>query len=87
MAEKKKYKPETIMKRLNWNKLANPRIKEKSFWVKIKEERFENQDLFARLMASFGQKKVAKKEVENKPQKKVKELKILDSKVAQNICN
>lgn len=86
MSEKKKYKPETIMKRLNWNKLAVGKIKDNSFWVKANEEKYENPDLFTRLMAAFGQKKIVKKEkTENKPQKKVKELKILDGKAAQNL--
>ena len=88
MKEKKTFKPETTMKRLNWNQLKAPVINEDSFWVKAEDEKFESQDLFTRLMASFGQKKITKKVNTNaeKPQKKVKELKVLDSKGAQNLC-
>uniref|UniRef100_H2XZX4 FH2 domain-containing protein n=1 Tax=Ciona intestinalis TaxID=7719 RepID=H2XZX4_CIOIN len=74
------------MKRMNWNQMKSNAIQEKSFWVSAKEEIFESPDLFTRLMATFGQKKVTKKAVEvEKPQKKVKELKVLDSKSAQNL--
>uniref|UniRef100_H2Z891 Diaphanous related formin 1 n=1 Tax=Ciona savignyi TaxID=51511 RepID=H2Z891_CIOSA len=86
MAPKKAFKPETAMKRMNWNAIKVQTIKEKSFWVTAKEEKFESPDLFTRLMATFGQKKIAKKAVEaEKPQKKQKELKVLDSKSAQNL--
>ena len=86
--QKKVYKPETAMKRLNWNKLKDNAIKDKSIWLSVNEEKFESQDLFTRLMATFGQKKTAKKAVvveETKPQKKL-ELKVLDGKSAQNLC-
>uniref|UniRef100_H2Z892 FH2 domain-containing protein n=1 Tax=Ciona savignyi TaxID=51511 RepID=H2Z892_CIOSA len=86
LEEKKAFKPETAMKRMNWNAIKVQTIKEKSFWVTAKEEKFESPDLFTRLMATFGQKKIAKKAVEaEKPQKKQKELKVLDSKSAQNL--
>ena len=76
-----------MMKRLNWSQLKAAVINEDSFWVKAQDEKFESQDLFTRLMAAFGQKKIIKKAAgEDKPQKKVKELKVLDGKSAQNLC-
>jgi len=76
------------MKRLNWQQIKAPSIKENSFWSKAKEEIFESPDLFTRLMATFGQKKVAAKKTDKgeKPQKKAKELKVLDGKSGQNLC-
>uniref|UniRef100_A0A4W3H817 Diaphanous related formin 2 n=1 Tax=Callorhinchus milii TaxID=7868 RepID=A0A4W3H817_CALMI len=89
---KKQYKPAVTMKRVNWSKIVPQDMTEKCFWIKIKEENFESTDLFSKLMLSFAtQTKVNKDEVQNeekKPstaKKKVKELKILDAKTAQNL--
>uniref|UniRef100_A0A8D0CQZ5 Diaphanous related formin 1 n=1 Tax=Sander lucioperca TaxID=283035 RepID=A0A8D0CQZ5_SANLU len=69
-------------------------LSEKSFWTKAKEGKFENNELFAKLTLAFSSQtksECAKKEQnggdENKPaqKKKVKELKILDSKCSQNL--
>ena len=87
MKKKKSFQPDTMMKRLNWTQLKTNVIKENSFWVEADEEKFESHDLFTRLMATFGQKKSKKLNVEiDKPQKKVKDLKVLDTKSAQNLC-
>ena len=88
MKTKKSFQPETMMKRLNWTQLKANVIKENSFWVEADEGKFESPDLFTRLMATFGQKKSKKLlNVEiDKPQKKVKDLKVLDTKSAQNLC-
>uniref|UniRef100_A0A8C6JUS8 Uncharacterized protein n=1 Tax=Melopsittacus undulatus TaxID=13146 RepID=A0A8C6JUS8_MELUD len=87
MKEKKKYKLEVTMKRINWSKIA-----ENSFWVKAEEEKFENPELFAKLALTFGTQIKAKKPVEESEEKKtvqskkkIKELRILDSKSAQNL--
>ncbi|XP_035858563.1 protein diaphanous homolog 1 isoform X2 [Sander lucioperca] len=91
---KKEYKPEVQLKRANWSKIGPEDLSEKSFWTKAKEGKFENNELFAKLTLAFSsQTKTtkAKKEQnggdENKPaqKKKVKELKILDSKCSQNL--
>ena len=89
MKRKKAFKPDVPMKRLNWNQLKVQVINEDSFWVKAEEDKFESSDLFTRLMAAFGQKKIAAPKIDpdaQKPQKKVKELKVLDGKSAQNLC-
>ncbi|XP_032383417.1 protein diaphanous homolog 1 isoform X1 [Etheostoma spectabile] len=91
---KKEYKPEVQLKRANWSKIIPEDLSEKSFWTKAKEGKFENNELFAKLTLAFSsQTKTtkAKKEQdgvdEKKPaqKKKVKELKILDSKCSQNL--
>ncbi|KAL0973634.1 hypothetical protein UPYG_G00207560 [Umbra pygmaea] len=88
---KKIYKPEVIMKRVNWSKIVPQEMAENCFWIKVKEERFENEDLFAQLSLGFSSRTKVKKEMDetdNKTtqfKKKAKELRILDAKTAQNL--
>lgn len=91
---KKEYKPEVQLKRANWSKIGPEDLSENSFWTKAKEDRFENNELFAKLTLTFSsQTKTtkAKKEQDggddkkNMQKKKVKELKVLDGKSAQNL--
>ncbi|KAK7922026.1 hypothetical protein WMY93_008928 [Mugilogobius chulae] len=51
---KKVYKPETVMKRVNWTKIVPQEMAENCFWIKVKEEKFENPDLFAQLSLCFS---------------------------------
>uniref|UniRef100_A0A672SC29 Diaphanous related formin 1 n=1 Tax=Sinocyclocheilus grahami TaxID=75366 RepID=A0A672SC29_SINGR len=88
---KKDYKPEVQLKRANWSKIAAEDLSEGSFWLKAKEERFENKELFAKLTLTFSTQTKSKKDQEasedkkNAQKKKVKELKVLDSKTSQNL--
>ncbi|XP_038630929.1 protein diaphanous homolog 2 isoform X2 [Scyliorhinus canicula] len=89
---KKQYNPEAAMRRANWSKIGPQEMTETCFWIKAKEEKFESPDLFAKLMLSFAtQTKVKKDDVQTEEKKsapikkKVKELKILDPKTAQNL--
>ncbi|XP_026050273.1 protein diaphanous homolog 1 isoform X2 [Astatotilapia calliptera] len=91
---KKEYKPEVQLKRANWSKIGPEDLSENSFWIKAKEDQFENNELFAKLTLTFSsQTKTtkAKKEQDGGDEKKqvqkkkVKELKILDSKSSQNL--
>ncbi|KAM4732826.1 protein diaphanous homolog 2 isoform 3-T4 [Anableps anableps] len=89
---KKTYKPETVMKRVNWSKIVPQEMAENCFWIKVKEEKFENPDLFAQLSVCFSSQSKVKKDVSDEtddrvPQfkKKAKELRILDAKTAQNL--
>ncbi|KAM6253567.1 protein diaphanous homolog 2 [Porphyrio hochstetteri] len=92
MKEKKKYKLEVAMKRINWSKIEPQEIGENSFWVKAEENKFENPELFAKLALTFGTQMKAKKPVEESEEKKaaqskkkIKELRVLDGKSAQNL--
>ncbi|XP_009079767.1 PREDICTED: protein diaphanous homolog 2, partial [Acanthisitta chloris] len=92
MKEKKKYKLEVAMKRINWSKIEPQEIGENSFWVKAEEDKFEDPELFAKLALTFGTQMKAKKPVEesdekkaSQPKKKIKELRVLDGKSAQNL--
>ncbi|XP_044539516.1 protein diaphanous homolog 2-like, partial [Gracilinanus agilis] len=54
MKQKKLYKPEVSMKRINWSKIEPQEISENCFWLKVKEDKFENPDLFAKLALTFA---------------------------------
>ncbi|XP_042637551.1 protein diaphanous homolog 3 [Orycteropus afer afer] len=87
---KKEFKPETSMRRLNWLKIRPQEMTENCFWIKVNENKYENVDLFCKLENTFCcQQKERRKEEgfeERKAiKKKIKELKFLDSKVAQNL--
>ncbi|XP_055014820.1 protein diaphanous homolog 2 isoform X2 [Boleophthalmus pectinirostris] len=89
---KKIYKPETVMKRVNWTKIVPQEMAENCFWIKVKEEKFEDPDLFAQLSLSFSSHSKVKKDTTDDTdsrmqqfKKKAKELRILDSKTAQNL--
>uniref|UniRef100_A0A671T4B7 Protein diaphanous homolog 3-like n=1 Tax=Sinocyclocheilus anshuiensis TaxID=1608454 RepID=A0A671T4B7_9TELE len=77
---KKEFKPEASMKRLNWSKISPQEMSESCFWVAAKEERYENEDLLTRLAITFEEELE-----EKKIKKRVKELKVLDPKIAQNL--
>ncbi|KAK1803952.1 hypothetical protein P4O66_003889 [Electrophorus voltai] len=53
---KKTYKPDAVMKRVNWSKIVPQEMAENCFWIKVKEEKFENPDLFAQLSLFFSSK-------------------------------
>ncbi|XP_028315109.1 protein diaphanous homolog 2 isoform X3 [Gouania willdenowi] len=92
LENKKVYKPETVMKRVNWTKIVPQEMAENCFWIKVKEEKFENPDLFAGLSLCFSSHSKVRKDLNDEtdnrvPQfkKKAKELRILDPKTAQNL--
>ncbi|KAM9513703.1 protein diaphanous homolog 2 isoform 5-T7 [Salvelinus alpinus] len=88
---KKTYKPEVVMKRVNWSKIVPQEMAENCFWIKVKEEKFENQEFFEQLSLSFSSRTKVKHEVDETDarvtqfKKKAKELRILDAKTAQNL--
>ncbi|XP_032187577.1 protein diaphanous homolog 2 [Mustela erminea] len=92
MKQKKLYKPEVPMKRINWSKIEPKELSENCFWLKVKEDKFENPDLFAKLALNFATQMKVQKNIEASEEKKVlpakkkvKELRILDPKTAQNL--
>lgn len=56
MKEKKKYKLDLPMKRINWNKVQTQRLKEDSFWVHVNEEKLASDDVFKMLIENFSTK-------------------------------
>ncbi|XP_042196655.1 protein diaphanous homolog 1-like [Callorhinchus milii] len=89
---KKEYKPVVPLKRANWSQIRPEEMKENSFWANTNEEKFENPELFTRLSRIFSLQTRARREDSGGEikktgslKKKVKELKILDNKTAQNL--
>ncbi|XP_064165909.1 protein diaphanous homolog 3-like [Anguilla rostrata] len=87
---KKEFKPETAMKRLNWSKIRPQEMSESCFWIMANEDKYENADLLAKLAHTFGSQKLARREEDDLEEKKsikkrIKELKVLDPKIAQNL--
>ncbi|XP_061876477.1 protein diaphanous homolog 3 [Colius striatus] len=90
MKPKKEFKPEVTMKRLNWSKIRPQEMTESCFWVKAKEDKYENADMLCKLELTFCCQKRVKKEEDEFEEKKsikkrIKELKVLDPKIAQNL--
>ncbi|KAI3377529.1 hypothetical protein L3Q82_008695 [Scortum barcoo] len=87
---KKEFKPETSMKRLNWSKIRPQEMSEGCFWVLADEVKYAKPELLSRVALTFGSQRTAKKEEEDLEDKKsikkrIKELKVLDPKIAQNL--
>ncbi|XP_059208190.1 protein diaphanous homolog 3-like [Centropristis striata] len=87
---KKEFKPETSMKRLNWSKIRPQEMSESCFWVQADENQYAKPELLCRVALTFGSQRTAKKEEEDLEDKKsikkrIKELKVLDPKIAQNL--
>ncbi|KAL4229773.1 Protein diaphanous 1 [Mactra antiquata] len=89
MKAKQKYQVKQPMKRANWKKVEAKQLDKDSFWVKAREDIFASDDIFCELQENFSTKAVKVKmtgdETQAKPQKKGKELKVLDPKSGQNL--
>uniref|UniRef100_A0A8C2QL39 Diaphanous related formin 3 n=1 Tax=Cricetulus griseus TaxID=10029 RepID=A0A8C2QL39_CRIGR len=87
---KKEFKPEISMRRLNWLKIGPNEMSENCFWVKVNENKYENTDLLCKLENTFCCQQKVKMNTNDFEEKKVikkriKELKFLDPKIAQNL--
>ncbi|XP_043928823.1 protein diaphanous homolog 3 isoform X2 [Protopterus annectens] len=87
---KKEFRPETGMKRFNWCKIRPNEMSENCFWITADEGKYETPDLLGELEFNFGTQKQVRKEEEDLEEKKsikkrIKELKVLDPKIAQNL--
>ncbi|KAM7405962.1 hypothetical protein PAMP_000371 [Pampus punctatissimus] len=87
---KKDFKPENSMKRLNWSKIRPQEMSESCFWVQADEDRYAKPELLSKVALTFGSQRAAKKEEEDLEDKKsikkrIKQLKVLDPKIAQNL--
>nr|XP_032832995.1 protein diaphanous homolog 2-like isoform X2 [Petromyzon marinus] len=88
---KKEYKPSVVLKRTNWSKIAPQEMPSDCFWLQTREDRFESPELMAQLALTFSSQGRGKKDDDTEgnklltQRKKVKELKVLDPKAAQNL--
>jgi len=87
LKKKKKWQVEGSIKRTNWKPIPVASLTEKAFWVKVDEERLVSQELIEDLQTRFCSKpsKVVETIANPSSAKKSKELKVLDSKAAQNL--
>uniref|UniRef100_A0A8C3J6P3 Diaphanous related formin 3 n=1 Tax=Calidris pygmaea TaxID=425635 RepID=A0A8C3J6P3_9CHAR len=87
MKPKKEFRPEVTMKRLNWSKIRPQEMTESCFWVKAEEDKYENADMLCKLELTFCCQKREEEDFEEKKsiKKRIKELKVLDPKIAQNL--
>lgn len=86
---KKKWEVDAPLKRANWKAIMPHKLTEKSFWIKVQEDKLASPEILNGLSLKFASKPSGKKidDVVDKsaPSKKVKDLKVLDGKAAQNI--
>ncbi|XP_028158633.1 protein diaphanous [Ostrinia furnacalis] len=86
---KKKWEVEGPLKRANWKTIVPQKMSEKAFWVNVQEDKLASPDILSGLALKFSSKPVAKKNEDAVDKvhtlKKVKDLKVLDSKAAQNL--
>lgn len=87
---KKKWDVDGPLKRANWKTIIPNKMSEKAFWVNVQEDKLASPDILNGLQQKFASKPVAKRNEDAVDKvhtlKKVKDLKILDSKSAQNIA-
>nr|XP_049707146.1 protein diaphanous isoform X5 [Helicoverpa armigera] len=86
---KRKWEVEGPLKRANWKTIVPQKMSEKAFWVKVQEDKLASPDILSGLALKFSSKPVTKKNEDAVDKvhtlKKVKDLKVLDSKAAQNL--
>uniref|UniRef100_A0A8C4ES24 Diaphanous-related formin 3 n=1 Tax=Dicentrarchus labrax TaxID=13489 RepID=A0A8C4ES24_DICLA len=84
---KKDFKPETSMKRLNWSKIRPQEMSESCFWVRADEDQYAKPELLSRVALTFCSQRTEEEDLEDKKsiKKRIKELKVLDPKIAQNL--
>ncbi|XP_017082400.1 protein diaphanous [Drosophila eugracilis] len=88
---KKKWDVKNPMKRANWKAIVPAKMSDKAFWVKCQEDKLAQDDFLAELSVKFSSKPVKKeqKDAVDKPTtltKKNVDLRVLDSKTAQNLA-
>uniref|UniRef100_A0A671XV77 Diaphanous-related formin 3 n=1 Tax=Sparus aurata TaxID=8175 RepID=A0A671XV77_SPAAU len=84
---KKDFKPEITMKRLNWSKIRPQEMSEGCFWVLADEDQFAKPELLSRVALTFCSQRTGQTLTSDKKsiKKRIKELKVLDPKIAQNL--
>lgn len=88
---KKKWDVDGPMKRANWKAIIPFKLSEKSFWVKVNEDKLASEDILSGLSSRFSSKPM-KKMNDHGPldrptstKKTVVDLRVLDGKAAQNL--
>ncbi|XP_070503361.1 protein diaphanous [Chironomus tepperi] len=88
---KKKWDVDGPMKRANWKAIIPHKMSEKSFWVRVHEDKLASDDILSGLASKFSSKpikKAAEKDALDRgttTKKSVVDLRVLDAKAAQNL--
>ncbi|XP_059482585.1 protein diaphanous isoform X2 [Neocloeon triangulifer] len=85
---KRKWDVGGPLKRANWKAIVPQKMSEKAFWIQVREEKLASPDILEGLAQKFSSKPISKKSddnIEKQPNKKIKDLKVLDGKAAQNL--
>lgn len=88
---KKKWDVDGPMKRANWKAIIPHKMTEKSFWVRVHEDKLASEDILSGLASKFSSKPIkrtAEKDSSERPttmKKSVVDLRVLDGKAAQNL--
>lgn len=88
---KKKWDVDGPMKRANWKAIIPQKMSEKSFWVRVHEDKLASEDILSGLASKFSSKplkRATEKDSGERPttmKKSVVDLRVLDGKAAQNL--
>ncbi|CAB3371123.1 Hypothetical predicted protein [Cloeon dipterum] len=85
---KRKWNVGGPLKRANWKAIVPQKMSENSFWIQVREEQLASPDILEGLAMKFSTKPTSKKSddsVVRQSNKKIKDLKVLDGKAAQNL--
>lgn len=88
---KKKWDVDGPMKRANWKAIIPHKMSEKSFWVRVHEDKLASDDILSGLASKFSSKPVKKTTEKDAldrgttTKKSVVDLRVLDAKAAQNL--
>ncbi|CAF1112303.1 unnamed protein product [Adineta steineri] len=86
LRKKQKYAVTEPVKKVQWSKINPYTIKKESMWVNVDEEKYVNDTLFSDIRKNFASKIIPSRQPIHDLVDKSKELRVLDSKAAQNFA-
>ncbi|CAF3926013.1 unnamed protein product, partial [Adineta steineri] len=86
LRKKQKYAVTEPVKKVQWSKINPHAIKRDSIWVEVDEEKYISDELFSDIRKNFANKIAPSRQPIHDLVDKSKELRVLDSKAAQNFA-
>ncbi|CAF0923074.1 unnamed protein product [Adineta ricciae] len=86
LRKKQKYAITESVKKVQWSKINPHTIKKDSMWVHVDEEKYISDELFSDIRKNFASKVAPTRQPIHDLVDKSKELRVLDSKAAQNFA-
>ncbi|UJR31086.1 hypothetical protein I4U23_018594 [Adineta vaga] len=86
LRKKQKYAVTEPVKKVQWSKINPHTIKKDSMWVHVDEEKYISDELFSDIRKNFASKVAPTRQPIHDLVDKSKELRVLDSKAAQNFA-